>query len=413
MEKLGLLLREKGYVKLVVSSLICRFADAIDVLVYSWMTYAITGSVTNSSIVYAANQIPTVVIQPIAGTIVEKLNKKSVYIVSNAIRSFIIMSAFALLFVGKLSFPYLVISTFLVSTVEAFNSPASMALVPLLLRKELFGIAVSASASLNVFAQLLGTVLGGLIIGLYGIQFGLAVDGLLFLISAIVVGFIKIESAKDEKTTNIMKNFKSDFSQGISYITKNKAAVDFCIIAFLINFAIVPLNSLQSPLADMIYNSGSELISVIGVMLIIGNCIGPIIGNAIKEKNSATVYLSCGLGIGGFVALFSLGKYILMNHVISILYCGAVSLLLGILLSILSTVLTIKLVESVAQGYLARTSSVMNAIGCLANPSAALLISLLTTTKSIEVIFIIWGIICITSFLVLHIKETFVKTVGD
>lgn len=113
MNNIKLLLKESNYMKLFVSSLICRFADSLDVLVYSWMTYIVTGKATYTAIVYAANQIPTVVIQPFAGVFVEKLDKKRVYMITNGLRALIVLLILVVLSVGKLSLVHLVLSTFL------------------------------------------------------------------------------------------------------------------------------------------------------------------------------------------------------------------------------------------------------------------------------------------------------------
>lgn len=62
--------------KLLLSGMIDRFGDSVDALAFTWLVYQITGSAMWSAIVFALNILPNVIVQPFAGAIVEKKNKK-------------------------------------------------------------------------------------------------------------------------------------------------------------------------------------------------------------------------------------------------------------------------------------------------------------------------------------------------
>lgn len=279
--------------------------------------------------------------------------------------------------------------------------------MPILLKKDLSAIAISLGASLNAIAQLVGTFFGGIAIVCWGIHVGLIIDGALFLVSSLVAGLISLETNQNSLKTVLDSKFKNNFIYEINYIKKNQFIHKFCFVAFFLNFVIVPLNSLQSPLADLIYNSGSELVSIIGASIIVGNCIGPIAGNILRKKNNTLIFLICGIGIGIVVSAYSAGNYITMNRLMSLIYCGIISLLLGIFLSIISTLFSIKLIESINPDYMARTSSIMNSIGCLANPIAALTISIMANIMDVGLIFIIWGAMCTTILTVIAIVRLY------
>ena len=67
---------DSTYRKLLLSEMIDRFGDSVDALAFTWLVYQITGSAMWSAIVFALNMLPNVIVQPFAGAIVEKKDKK-------------------------------------------------------------------------------------------------------------------------------------------------------------------------------------------------------------------------------------------------------------------------------------------------------------------------------------------------
>ena len=74
------ILKESEYIKLLFSNLINRFGDSVESITFTWVVYQITNSAAWSAIVFALNVLPNVIVQPFAGAIVEKMNKKQVLI---------------------------------------------------------------------------------------------------------------------------------------------------------------------------------------------------------------------------------------------------------------------------------------------------------------------------------------------
>ena len=69
-------LKESDYRKLLISTVINRFGDALDAVGFTWLVYQITHSGTWSAIIFALNILPNVIIQPFTGALVERLDKK-------------------------------------------------------------------------------------------------------------------------------------------------------------------------------------------------------------------------------------------------------------------------------------------------------------------------------------------------
>ena len=81
---------QKEYCKLIVANLISRFGDSIDAIAFTWLIYQVTGSAAWSAIIFAVNQLPSVIVQPFAGALVENMNKKKLMVITDLIRAVVV-----------------------------------------------------------------------------------------------------------------------------------------------------------------------------------------------------------------------------------------------------------------------------------------------------------------------------------
>lgn len=147
-----------------------RFGDSIDAIAFTWLVYAITESAAWSAIVFAVNQLPSVIVQPFAGPLVEGMNKKKVIVVTDIIRGIITAGLTALYFTGNVTPWILLLFTICNSTVEAFCLPASSAIIPKILDKEYYTYGTSLSSTLSTVVQLMGIAAAELLSGFLGLE---------------------------------------------------------------------------------------------------------------------------------------------------------------------------------------------------------------------------------------------------
>ena len=88
---------QKEYGKVLVANVISRFGDSIDSIAFTWLVYQVTGSAAWSAAMFAMNQLPSVLVQPFAGALVEGMNKKRVTVAADVIRG-IVVAGLAILY---------------------------------------------------------------------------------------------------------------------------------------------------------------------------------------------------------------------------------------------------------------------------------------------------------------------------
>ena len=182
---------QKQYLKLILSRVINRFGDSIDAIAYSLLAYEITGSASMMALVLTVNYLPTVIIQPIAGIVTERLHPARLMAACDLGRGVCVLLEALLYAFGLLSTPLIVLGVLINSTLEALSMPAGVGIVPRILQADLYTPGISLQRTLCSATELIGLACAGAIVSLLGIPFALGIDAATFLISAAIIVTIR------------------------------------------------------------------------------------------------------------------------------------------------------------------------------------------------------------------------------
>jgi len=409
-------IKEKNYAVLLFTNLINRFGDSIDAIAFTWLVYQITGSASWAALIFGLNVLPNIVAQPFFGALVEKMDKKKVIIFTHLLRVAVIGSFVAMYMFGVVN-PYIMAAfTLIITTIESLNMPASSAFIPQIIKKEHMSHAMSLNSSLSNAVALVGTGVAGVIIAKLGVQTAMLIDAATFLAAGIGMFFIKVngETTKEtvseqeqtaaEKASN--ESYISLLKGGIKYIASNRVILNYCFVAVLLNFFMVPLNALQAPLSEEVYGLGSELLSVIGMAASVGAIFGSLVIPKLMARFSARkILIWCGFAMGIFSYTLSLGKLV---HGMAVpgYILGSLSVVgITFACSIISGTLSVQFVNTVDRDYLARASSVFGASATAAMPVGSLIISFAATRLSTEFLVGMSGVLAILLFIAIAISK--------
>lgn len=400
-EKIGYrdILRQKEYMKLIGANLINRFGDSIDAIAFTWLVYAVTGSAAWTTLIFALNQLPTVLLQPFAGTLVEGMHKKRVMVVSDLIRGGIV-ALLAVFYVGNRVNPLiLAVFTLIISSVEAFCLPASTAFIPKVLDKKYYAFGTSLNATASRALELVGVALGGILIAELGVQTAMAIDSATFIGSGIIIACIRAREERPEKAAVDLNSYFTSMKEGFSYVKNKKVVLNFCILAAFANIMFVPFNSLQSAMVVEIYGVGSELLSVFGFVWVAGMGLGAIVFPYIFDKLHPRIMIGIfGTILGIFYAMLTLGRFTYGDLLMSSILCGSVTFGFAICSSLVIETIHVQFMKNVEEEYLARASAIMGSVGAAATPVMSFVVSAVLVKLSVSSIFIIFGIGCTAVF---------------
>ena len=289
--------RQREYMKMILAALINRFGDSIDAIAAAWIVYEISGNAAWSAVIFGINYLPSVVITPLAGAWVEGKKKKTIMVITDLIRAFCVACVATLYLIGILQPWMLMITTLTISTAEAFRGPASTALLPKILDKEYFEYGLSLAGTLSKITEIIGTASAAAIIALIGSVGAIYIDMATFIMSAVIIMFVNSKEENLVARKFDKEAYFGDLKDGFSYVKKDKALKLMIILSVFLNGILVPLNSLEAPLANEILGTGAEALSIIGIFATVGMILGTITYPMLKKRLSGkAMWIGSGIG---------------------------------------------------------------------------------------------------------------------
>ncbi|MFQ9978788.1 MFS transporter [Clostridium cadaveris] len=399
------LFHEKQYMKLLVADVISRFGDSIDSLAFSWMVYEITGSPSWLAVIFGVNFIPSILLQPFAGALVETLNKKKTMIICDLARGIVVSLTALLLFLGHLTPWLILIFTFINSSFEAFRLPAGIAVFPKIISKEKYTHAKSLSSSASRISELLGLASAGIIVSFIGTSGALFIDAITFLASAFILSFLSLKDSIKEGFNFSIKSYGETLKSGFLYLKERKIIFTICLVGSLLGIFMVPINTMSTVYVKESLGLGPEGLSIFSIALTLGLSFGSYIFPMINKKLSrSNLFVIGGIILG--LSYFSLYFLTLLKTLIILIpVFSIVMFLFGIGFAFLNLSINISFMYNVEENYMARVGSIFNAMASSMNPITSFAIAGIMSFFSLNVLILISGAFCIILFMSLSFNK--------
>ncbi len=379
---------ERNYWLYLISCAFSRMGDSIDAIAYSWIAYQLTGSPVWLTIIIGVNALPTVLITPFVAPLVERMNKKRVMVATSLFRAGMVLLTGMLMLLDLLTAPMLLAATLLISISESCADPAYMASVPQIIPREKLDAGIALRSMTSQTAQLIGSGLGGVCIGLWGGGGALLVDGSLFVLASLVLTTLRLaprteaSDASGQRADGYLQTLKA----GFRYFLHRPPLVLLCLLSVGFNILLSPMNQLQTAYVVDTLHLDAYALSVIGVANAAGMLLGSLAYPLLKKRltiRRVTVY--CGMTVVldyAALVLLSLVKGMAWFQYAALFVTGLVMPMTVALFSLMGNVLFFQVIE---EGYLSRMASIFNALGMAAVPLASVysgaLVSLMPITR--------------------------------
>ena len=385
--------------KLLFSNFINRFGDSIDAIAFTWLVYQLTGSATWSAIIFGLNQLPGIVVLPLAGAWVEGKNKKKIIVYTDLLRGLVI-AGFVVLYYLHLVNPFIMAGfTLLITTIESLNEPAAGAFVPEIVQGDYYTVMQSMKMTIAQVVNLIGMALGGVIIAAFGVGTAMLIDVATFFIGAFIITLIDYSKCNLQSASINEQDYMTKLQEGFKYIKGNTTVIYFCILAVLLNFVLSPVSALLTPLVSSVYMKDADFLSII----MVGQWGGAIIASLILPKVISKISFDGAVGTLGAIAgigviMLSRGALVKESMIFSIALGVGSMFVMGLSLSLLSGLLNVEFVKKVDPDYMARCSGAFNAVATASLPLGAFLVTVVTVKLNADSILLFTGVLGIIIF---------------
>ena len=286
------------------------FGSRLTYIALLWWVLEKTGSATTLAGVAIATALPTLLLGPIAGVFVDRLDRRGLMLAMNLVNGFIIGTAGALLLSGQLQVWEIYVFTILASTATAFHRPSLQASIPNLLTSEQLTKGNSLYQISGGAAGIAGPAVGGILVGLIGSGPTMLVDAFTFMVAAISLLAASFPSPRNRARKGLTSIY-SDIVIGFRFLHDRKVLFFMLLLFALINFLLAPTSVLFPIMAKDVLHVGARGFGLFGSALSFGMVIGGFLTTRLKRFHHHGLKIIYGLVLlGTTLALFGLSRRI-------------------------------------------------------------------------------------------------------
>jgi MFS family permease len=302
------LLRQRTFFLLWVGQFISIIGDWVLFIALPFYTYSLTGSVLATGAMFIVSTLPRVVLGSVAGVFVDRWDRKRTMIMADLLRVLLIAM---LLLVRSRDWLWLIyVSAFLESVVSQFFNPAKTAIIPLLVDEKDLLPANSLNGLSDALTRLIGSALGGVLMGWLGFSSVVLLDTGSFLFSGLMIMLIVMPvrpapqpaAAHTPATEGIMGVWR-DWVAGLRLVKQEPLLLTLFIVLAVALLGDSMITVLIVPLVKVKMGGGAQLLGWLMMAQGIGGLLGGLLVGQIGKHFPPRSIFAIGLVGTGIVVL--------------------------------------------------------------------------------------------------------------
>jgi MFS family permease len=239
----------------------------------SWLVYRLTGSAWMLGVVGFAGQIPSFALAPLAGLVVDRVNKHRMLVATQTLAMLQSFSLAAMTLSGHATVSGLIVLNVLDAAITAFDMPLRQSfIVDMIEKKEDLGNAIALNSSMVNAARLVGPAIGGLVIAAAGEGWCFFLDGVSFL--AVIAALLAMTIVPRAPKPRHAGGAWAEMREGWNYTSRPGPIRSIILLLALVSLVGVPYTVLVPVFAGKILHGGPHtlglLMSAAGTGALIG-----------------------------------------------------------------------------------------------------------------------------------------------
>ena len=227
----------------------------------SWLVYRLTGSAWMLGVIGFAGQIPTFLLAPFAGIMVDRVNKHRLLVITQTLAMLQSFSLAAMTLSGHATITGLIVLNVVDGVITAFDMPLRQSFViEMIEKKEDLGNAIALNSSMVNAARLIGPSLGGVIIALAGEGWCFFLDGASFL--AVIFALLAMKVRAVPPRPRHPGGPIAEMREGWDYVSASIPIRRIISLLALVSLVGVPYTVLIPLYAGKILNGGPHTLGL-------------------------------------------------------------------------------------------------------------------------------------------------------
>jgi MFS family permease len=222
----------------------------------SWLVYRLTGSVLLLGVVGFCGQIPTLLLAPFTGVLVDRMDRHRILVVTQILSMLQSFALAGLVFTDQITVPWILALQIAQGIINAFDTPARQAFVVEMVedRADLPNAIALNSSMVNV-SRIIGPSIGGIVIAAVGEGWCFFADGVSYI--AVIVSLLLmnvVRKAKAQRETNVMQ----ELGTGFKYVSRFTPVRSSLTLLSLVSILGMPYTVLMPAIAMKLLHGGAH-----------------------------------------------------------------------------------------------------------------------------------------------------------
>lgn len=236
-------LRNRNFARLYFAGAASIAGFAMGQVAVTWLVFSVTRSAIDVAFIGISYFLAAIVFSLLAGTLVDRQERKRLMIVSDVVRSATLAAGTVVLYLFGFNLVLVLVVVFILAAFTTVFQPAERALTPTLIDKGDVADANGLTQITQSLAQFASNGAGGLLIAAIGALGALGLNSLTFLVSASLLATILVEkkATEPEAVDKSKAGFLDDAREGLRYLAGNRGLLSITVISGIGNvfFTIV------------------------------------------------------------------------------------------------------------------------------------------------------------------------------
>jgi MFS family permease len=258
----------------------------------SWLVYRLTGSALLLGIVGFAGQIPSFILAPLAGVLVDRWNRHRLLVVTQVLALLQSLAMAVLALAGIIKIWHVIVLSIFQGLVNAFDMPARQAfVVEMVERREDLPNAIALNSSMVNAARLLGPSIGGVVIAAVGEGWCFMIDAVSYLavIASLLAMTLKPRDTGRARETRVLQQLREGWKYASGFAPIRK----LLLLLALVSLVGMPYTVLMPVFANEILHGGPNTLGV----LMAASGVGALFGALLLASRKSV------LGLGKYIPL--------------------------------------------------------------------------------------------------------------
>jgi MFS family permease len=247
-------LRHRNFQLYFGGMLISSIGTWMQIIAQAWLVYQIGHSETALGLVAFASAIPTLLISPWGGVIVDRVSRRNLLIMTQSGAMLLALALAGLAFAGIVQEWHVIVLSALLGVVNAFDAPARQAFIPEMVGKEDMPNAIALNSVMFNGARVIGPAIAGMLLAIIGPAWCFTLNGISYL--AVIAGLALMQIPVRQVLINLASPLKQLVS-GVQYARHNREIAGLILLSLVFSIFGVSYGTILPAFVEKTLNQGA------------------------------------------------------------------------------------------------------------------------------------------------------------